>query len=79
LPDGTVGKPYNETLTATGGSAPYTFVARGTLPPGLNLSTNGVLSGTPTEDGSFYFRLVITGANGCTSTWECPITVLKAE
>src|SRR5262249_47502723 len=49
LPPGTVGDPYNQTFTATGGTAPHTFtISAGTLPSGLNLSSAGVLSGTPT-------------------------------
>jgi uncharacterized repeat protein (TIGR01451 family) len=40
------------TITASGGTPPYTFaVTSGSLPTGLNLSSNGVLSGTPTVSG----------------------------
>ena len=39
----------------------------------------GYLIGTPTEDGSFYFRLVIGDARGCSRTFECTITILKAD
>ncbi len=40
------------TLTATGGTGgPYTWSATN-LPPGLTLSTSGVLAGTPTTDGA---------------------------
>lgn len=57
LPDGKVGSPYSATLTATGGTPPYTWTLEsgieGSLPPGLVLSTSGVISGTPTEPGLF--------------------------
>jgi hypothetical protein len=45
---GTEGQPYSETLTASGGVAPYTWkVAGGTLPSGLQLnSETGEISGT---------------------------------
>jgi hypothetical protein len=48
--NGTVGTAYSATLTATGGTAPYTFsISAGTLPAGLSLnSSTGVISGTPT-------------------------------
>ena len=37
LPDGTVGQPYSETLTATGGTPPYTWsLDTGSLPAGLD-------------------------------------------
>jgi len=45
-------------LAASGGTAPYTwFVYKGSLPPGLNLSTNGLLSGVPTAAGAFNFSI----------------------
>ena len=50
---GTVGTAIaNITLTATGGTAPYTWSATG-LPPGLSISTGGVISGTPTTAGTY--------------------------
>jgi hypothetical protein len=53
-PNATVGLAYSKTLTAVGGTSPYTWsVIGGTLPPGMALSTGGVLSGTPTVAGVF--------------------------
>jgi hypothetical protein len=58
LPGGTAGTAYKATLTAQGGTSPYTWtLASGTLPAGLSLSTSGVISGTPTTSGSSYFSL----------------------
>jgi len=69
LPAGTSGLPYSQQLMASGGSAPYTFaVSAGTLPMGLNLSSAGVLSGTPTAFGTFNFTVQATDANTCTGT-----------
>jgi len=53
LPNGAVGVTYNATLTANGGSSPYTWsIDSGTLPTGLNLdSVTGIISGTPTASG----------------------------
>jgi hypothetical protein len=48
LPSGTVGQPYQYTLRATGGVPPYTYHA-GSLPPGITISTSGVLSGEPSS------------------------------
>ncbi len=48
LPGGSVGVPYSLSLTAAGGTSPYTWqVTSGSLPSGLTLSTAGLLSGTP--------------------------------
>ena len=66
LPPGTSGVPYSQTLTGTGGTAPYTFATvSGSLPPGLVLSATGTLSGTPTAVGSFTFTIQATDAAGC--------------
>jgi large repetitive protein len=64
LPGGTAASAYSQTLSATGGIAPYTFtVSAGALPAGLTLSSAGVLSGTPTASGSFNFTARASDAN----------------
>lgn len=67
LPDGVIGTPYNQTITASGGNEPYTFaVTAGALPPGLILNpTSGIISGTPTTAGQFDFTITATDADGC--------------
>jgi hypothetical protein len=62
LPQGTVGSAYTTTLVATGGTGPYTWTLPGpSAPPaGLSLSAAGVLSGTPTTEGSSGFLVQVT-------------------
>jgi len=51
LPDGVEGAAYTQSLTGSGGVAPYTFtLASGALPAGLALSPAGAITGTPTEN-----------------------------
>src|SRR3546814_10445781 len=51
LPGGTVDAAYSQALTASGGTAPYTFsVTAGNLPAGLGLAGDGTLSGTRSEE-----------------------------
>jgi cyclophilin family peptidyl-prolyl cis-trans isomerase len=57
-----VGTAYNFAYTASGFPAP-SFSHTGTLPPGLSLSSAGVLSGTPTSAGT-YSDIVVTASNG---------------
>jgi outer membrane autotransporter protein len=66
LPDGFQNQAYPaQTMNATGGTAAYTFAITGaSLPPGMTLSTGGVLSGTPTASGVFGFEITATDANG---------------
>jgi sugar lactone lactonase YvrE len=66
LPFGNVGTAYSQTLTANGGSGALTWAlnANSFLPPGLTLSTSGVLSGTPTSAGQYSFGITVTDASG---------------
>jgi hypothetical protein len=58
LPNGMVQTAYSQTLQSGGGTAPVTWsLTIGTLPPGLNLSTAGVISGTPTTAGTSNFTV----------------------
>ncbi|MEW5849389.1 MAG: putative Ig domain-containing protein [Myxococcota bacterium] len=66
LPDGQADTPYSQTLTATGGTGPYTFTTTaGALPAGLTLATNGTLSGTTTTASDSTFRVQAQGADAC--------------
>ena len=60
LPNGRVGKGYAQTLTVNGGTLPFTFsLVDGSLPPGIMLSSDGVISGTPTLPGSYTFTVQV--------------------
>ena len=52
IPEGVTGRSYSTTLTATGGVGALTWSAE-SMPPGLTLSANGTISGTPTASGHF--------------------------
>jgi hypothetical protein len=67
LPEGTVGQPYTLQLTVNGGQAPFTFTltpGSPDLPPGLSLSSDGIISGTPTQAGTYTFVLRVTDVTG---------------
>jgi hypothetical protein len=71
----TVGTAYSQTLTASGGTAPYTYtLASGTLPTWATLSSAGVLSGTPTSTTAATFSVRATDANGCAGTLSYTVT-----
>jgi hypothetical protein len=76
LPSGTVGQSYNQTITASGGTAPYTFsVSAGSLPSGLTLSNSGNLFGTPDTAGSSNFTIIATDSNSDTGNRNYTIQV----
>jgi len=62
LPNGAVGVSYNATLTAYGGTTPYTWsINKGTLPAGLSLdSGTGMISGMPTTGGDSTFTVEVS-------------------
>ena len=63
--NGVLGTAYSASLSATGGTAPYSWsVTSGALPGGLGLSTGGVISGTPTAGGAFNFTVRVTDSMG---------------
>ena len=86
LGNGTVAVAYSQPISASGGTAPYTFVVTtGALPAGLTLTAAGLLAGTPTTAGSYTFTVRGTDANGCfadraytivVGTGVCPIISL---
>jgi hypothetical protein len=61
------GVSFSQTLTATGGTTPYSWApASGLLPPGLTL-TNNTISGTPTKAGQYSVVFNVTDATGLTA------------
>jgi len=60
LPAPVIGVSYNQTISSSGGVAPYTYTLSSALPAGMTLSTAGVISGTPTATGVFVFGAQIT-------------------
>ncbi|MBD3925190.1 hypothetical protein IEZ26_11195 [Nocardioides cavernae] len=67
LPAGTVGMPYSQQLKANVASG-LTWTSLGSLPPGLTLSSGGLLSGTPTLAGSGPIHVAVT--DGTRYDWE---------
>ena len=79
LPSGTVGNAYSQTLSASGGTAPYSYaVSAGTLPAGLTLAAGGLLSGTPTAIGSSAFTVSVTDAHGFTAAQAYTVAIAAA-
>src|SRR5579862_6814917 len=67
LPNGSIGTPYTAQLSVNAQGS-YTFtVASGNLPPGLGLSGQGLISGTPNQSGTYNFVAMASlplGTNG---------------
>jgi Peptidase A4 family/Putative Ig domain len=79
LPSAMQGTPYQASLTAAGGTAPDSWVLfAGSLPAGLSLSAGGIISGTPTEQGSPSFTVQVVDSTSptrvtATATLSIPV------
>ncbi|MEN5284546.1 putative Ig domain-containing protein [Stenotrophomonas lactitubi] len=79
LPSGTVGTAYSQSLSSSGGIAPYTYaIASGALPPGISFSSAGVFSGTPTTAGSYTAVVRSTDDAGYNATQSYSIVIADA-
>ncbi|MGH9823769.1 MAG: putative Ig domain-containing protein, partial [Blastocatellia bacterium] len=78
LPNGVTGSLYSATLAASGGVQPYSWglaAGSGPLPPGLGLSTAGVITGTPASTGTFGFTVQVSDSSTQTATTSLAINV----
>ena len=75
---GTKGTPFSQTFTQSGGTAPIIFTTASRLPLGLSLATNGTLSGTPTQSGTFSINVAATDANGATGLGSAYTLVINS-
>ena len=73
LAQGVPGVSYRQLLVATGGVQPYTWtITSGSLPPGLSLTTDGIISGTPTTTGTFSFTVKVVDS-------QSPVQAVNSE
>ncbi len=61
---GALNRPYTNVFVAIDGLLPLTWSAAGVLPPGLDFTDGGTLSGTPTVIGQFAITLMVQDAGG---------------
>jgi len=74
---GTVGTAVSLQLSASGGTAPYTWTATG-LPAGLSISSSGLISGTPTTAGTYSVTATAKDSTGATGSATFSWTISTA-
>src|SRR5919197_4533563 len=91
VPDGAVGSRYYHQFKGDGGcgpALPYQFrILNGSLPPGLSLASSGLVSGTPTQTGSWSFWVELSDEDPPSQSWcrstksqrEFTITIVGSE
>jgi hypothetical protein len=76
LPSGTVQTSYSASLSASSGTAPYTWsMISGQLPAGLKLSSSGAITGTPTTAGQASFTAQVTDSSSPVTTAKAAFTI----
>ncbi|MEA3493671.1 MAG: IPT/TIG domain-containing protein [Candidatus Margulisiibacteriota bacterium] len=77
LAGGTQGVSYSRSVSATGGTAPYTWsISAGSLPAGLSLNaSSGLISGTPTGTGTSNFTVQCSDSGAQTDTQALSINI----
>src|SRR6185369_7124143 len=81
VPAGEIGKAYSKTLAASGGKTAYGWAlapASGALPTGVTLSAAGVISGTPTQAGTFNITVRVTDAIPAFDDQALSLTIFAA-
>lgn len=76
LDDGTVGHEYSQQLELEEEHTGY-WTAESQLPPGLSLSSSGLLSGTPQDAGTYSLQVKFTGMDGRVATATLTLVVKK--
>ena len=80
LPAAMQNDAYNADLNAAGGSPPYSWtLTSGSLPSGLNLSSNGEISGTPTRAEQSTFTVEVKDAVGDSASAQLQLQVNAAN
>ena len=78
-PPGEVGTPYTFQFLGEEGCLPYRFsYLNGTVPPGLRITEDGKLTGTPTESGTFSFWVALDDNGGPTNPF-CQIPSVQSQ
>jgi hypothetical protein len=82
LPQGAVNQnpAYSAQLTAIGGTAidpaaPYVWTLTGTLPPGLTMTTGGLIAGQPTTPGVYSFSVQVTDGSSPPLNTNVPLSI----
>jgi hypothetical protein len=82
FPEGNVNEQYQESIPVIGGAPPISFtgldgIQPETMPPGLTLTSDGLIQGFPSIEGTFTFDIVVT--DGLDATVTQPVTIIIQE
>lgn len=76
---GTIGAAYSASITAAGGTAPYSFgIANGAVPPGMTMDALGNVTGTPSVSGMYPVTFQVTDSTGQSNQSAVTYTISSA-
>jgi hypothetical protein len=75
LPNGSVGIAYSKTLSAAGGTPPYSWAVIAGSTGALTLNSQGNLSGTPASPGTLNFTVQVTDKDSVTASKQFTLTI----
>jgi Putative Ig domain len=76
LPSATAASAYSVTLDASGGQPPYAWsLSGGTLPVGVTMTADGVISGTTSQPGSYSFAVTVLDSSNQKANQSYPLVV----
>jgi len=79
LPQGQLGSPYSETLTAKGGTQPYSWsISAGSPPAGITLTSDGKFSGLPVSTGTSGFSVSVQDSAGLSARKTFSVSILSS-
>ncbi|WP_282361514.1 putative Ig domain-containing protein [Pseudomonas sp. PS01300] len=77
LANATQNVPYTASISASGGTAPYSYtIVSGALPSGMALAPTGSLTGTPTAPGTTSFTVRVTDSQNFQASQALSLTVV---
>jgi len=80
LPNGTVDQAYSASIEADGSFGAFTFEADSqALPPGLTMSDDGAIQGTPTVAGNFVFTVTAVDQQQRTDSQALSLSIEAAD
>ncbi len=78
LPQGQLGSSYSETLTAKGGTQPYSWsISAGSPPAGITLTSDGKFSGLPASTGTSSFTASVQDSKGLSAQKAFSVSILS--
>ena len=79
LSSATAGQSYSGTVSATGGTSPYTWSqSGGVLPAGMSFSSSGQVTGTANVPGNYSLGVQVTDGHGAIAVGSVTLNVLPA-